>query len=134
MRGSSEKGRALKRIAIAAGMMLVVAAAMAIWQRSAWIKEMETQCESATPLVSAGTVRNDLIRKLGNPSVEYGYADWPVIERNFGSQDAESAKTSDIRRWLQERGRLMVYSRSNSIMFLYLDADGKASHVSCFLQ
>lgn len=84
------------------------------------------------PFVRAAAAKEDVIRQLGNPSVEYDRAEWPVIEKHFGS--AEGKKVQDIRRWLHERGRLMVYSGSNSVMLLYVDPNGKASHASCFLQ
>ncbi len=83
------------------------------------------------PFVRVNAQKQDVVQKLGKPSVEYGRADWPTIEKEFGTVEE---KARDIDQWLREEGRLLVYSRSNSIMFVYFDKESKASHVSCFLQ
>jgi hypothetical protein len=84
-------------------------------------------------LITGAATKPQVVDALGDASVEYTRADWTEIEKHFGATQ-NSEKASDISRWLHERGRLLVYSRSNSIMFLYLSPDGRASHASCFLQ
>jgi hypothetical protein len=79
------------------------------------------------------THREEVVGRLGAPSVEDGFEDLPELEKQFGSAQT-TEKTRDLRQQLQQQERVMIYSRSNSIMFLYLDAKGRASHASCFLQ
>jgi|ERR671922_1349987 hypothetical protein len=124
----------MKRVLMfAVGLMILGIAAVA-WERSRWLREMREQCDAAQPLLSVSANRDDVIRKLGSPSVEYTHRDWSTIERNFGNRDGSTDKIRDIREKLRDDGRMMVYSRSNSIMFMYFDNNGQVGSVSCFLQ
>ena len=123
----------MKRALIALASLTATAAAIVIWERSKWTHERDAQCASASSLIAAGAPRHQIIEVLGNASVEYRRSEWPEIERHFGGAP-ETEKLRDIRHRLDDRGRLLVYSRSNSIMFLYLNAEGRALHASCFLQ
>ena len=84
-------------------------------------------------MITGAATKPLIVDALGDASVEYTRADWADIEKHFGATQ-NSEKARDISRRLHERGRLLVYSRSNSLMFLYVGQDGRASHASCFLQ
>jgi hypothetical protein len=123
----------MKRAAIAVAVLIATAAGLVIWERSKWTQDRDVQCVAARPLIGAAGPRQQVIDVLGKPSIEYGRADWPEIVKQFGSAQ-KGDKLRDINERLSDHGRLLVYSRSNSIMFLYLDAGGRTSHASCFLQ
>jgi hypothetical protein len=123
----------VKSAGILIGVFIATAVGFVIWERSRWTKERGAQCASAQPLISASAPKQRVFEVLGRASLEYGRADWAEIEKHFGSAQ-QGEKVNDISSRLHDRGRLLVYSRSNSIMFLYLDPAGRASHASCFLQ
>ena len=113
--------------------MVAAAVVLILLERSIWTRDRDTQCEAAQPLIAAGVHKQRVLDTIGQASVEYALTDWPEIEKHFGS-DPNRAKMTDIKHRLHERGRLMVYSRSNSIMFVYMSSDGRALHASCFFQ
>jgi hypothetical protein len=113
--------------------VIVGAVGLVTWERSKWLRERDAQCASARALIAAATQKDRVIDTLGKPSTEYGRTDWSEIERHFAGTRQDD-KLADIRERLHHQGRLLVYSRSNSIMFLYLNSQGRASHASCFLQ
>jgi hypothetical protein len=104
-------------------------AALIAWERSKWVHERDAQCASASPLVTKRAMKQDVLIALGPATSEYGFADRSKIAKQFAPQQA-----ADIQQRLNERDRLMVYSQSNSMMFVYLDQDDRAVHASCFLQ
>ena len=111
--------------------ILLAATVIIFWERSQWTRDRDAQCEAVQPLVAAHAQKNDLFKAIGAPTSEEGLADWSRIEKAFGGNNS---KIADIKQHLREGGRLLIYSRSNSIMFVYLDSDGRAVHASCFLQ
>jgi hypothetical protein len=129
----ASKTRLAVQVAIGVALCVVTASALIMWERSGWIADMNAQCASAMPLVRNSAARDDVARTLGGQYIEYASEDLPKLQKQFGSaQNGE--KIADITRWLEHDGHLWVYSKSRSIMFLYLSSAGTATHVSCFLQ
>ena len=111
----------MKRAAIAGAVLLAITILLVTWERSKWIQQRNAQCDSAAPLIRDTASRQQITDALGKPSSEYGREDWPDIERHFSTAQ-QGDKLRDISQRLHDRGRLLVYSRSNSIMFLYANA------------
>jgi hypothetical protein len=122
----------VKIVTILIAVLIVAAAGFVVWQRKSWTQDRDAQCAAARPLTAAMASRSQVIGTLGEPSSEYGRADWAALEKHFGR--SQEPKLADIRERLPEGGRLLVYSRSHSIMFLYMDGSERALHATCFLQ
>jgi len=120
----------MKTVVICSAVIITAVVSMIAWERSTWTRERDAQCKAVEPLVTARATRQQILDAIGQ-AAEFELTDWSRIEEQFGGT---ATKMTDIKQRLRERGRLMVYSQSNSIMFIYLDSDGRALHASCFLQ
>jgi hypothetical protein len=104
--------------------------AIAFGYRWQWLSEARAQCSAAEPLIAVRASEEQIVRSIGKPSgAALSRGDWGEIHREFAGP-----KEADIQERLPQGGSVLVYSKSNSIMFVYLDADGKARDVRCFLQ
>jgi len=104
---------------------------VALWYRHAWLQEMHAQCASATPFVDRHAEREQVIGTLGEPSSEHSASDLAWLTRAFGEG---SPKTAALQANLRGATALLLYSRSNSVMFVYLDGEKRAIKAECFLQ
>jgi hypothetical protein len=112
---------------------LALVVGSAYWYRAKWLSEAETLCRGADELVESRASRQKVVAELGVPSTEFGPQDWSSIERAFGSASG-GAKVADVKKRLEPSGRLLVYSTSNAVMFVYLNGNQQITHASCFLQ
>jgi hypothetical protein len=120
----------MRTFVIFGAVLLAAVIVLAVSQRLKWARDRDAQCETARPLIAAGAPRDQVVDTIGS-AAEFTLADWSEIERQFGGH---AKAMTDIRQRLQERGRVIVYGQSNSIMFVYFNSEGRASHASCFLQ
>ena len=119
----------MKKAAWALLIAVLALLAIALGYRHQWQREARAQCNAVQPLVAATATKEQIERSIGTPTVAYGREDSVEIHRHFGGP-----KEADIQAKLPEGGRVLVYSKSNSIMFVYIGADGKARDLRCFLQ
>ena len=104
---------------------------VAMLEGARWRREANAQCQDAKPLVAAHAGLSELRRIGRGPSTESSFEESGNLVRQFG---AESDKAGSIGRNLRQGQRVLVYSESNSVMLVYLDAEGKAFRAECFLQ
>lgn len=129
MRTTTKGGQAMKKAACGFLITVLLLLVIALSYRHQWNREARAQCDAAQPLVAATATREQVERSIGAPTVAYGREDLTEIHRHFAGP-----KEADIQAKLPEGGRVLVYSKSNSIMFVYLTSDGKACDMRCFLQ
>ena len=111
--------------------LLTGVAAVAVRERWRWLGEPDAQCEAARPLVQERASRDAILHGIEGLSGEYGSADARWLITQFGER---SDKGRDIASNLTGSNRLLLYSRSNSVMFVYLDDHSRAIRAQCFLQ
>ena len=111
------------------GVVLLIG--VALWYRHGWLQEMHGQCASAAPSVDRHAQREQVIGALGEPSSEHDASDLTGLSHAFGET---SPKAAALRMNLRGATTLLLYSRSNSVMFVYLDGAGSATKAECFLQ
>jgi hypothetical protein len=69
-------------------------------------------------------------RLLGQ-TAEHSASELASLEHAFGRA---SSKTASLRRQLEGSDTVLIYSESNSIMFVFLDRGVSARSAECFLQ
>lgn len=112
---------------------LALVSTVLIWgfvERSRWVREMNAQCNAARPLVSRQATKDEVLRELGQ-TVERTKSELPALERVFAGTPP---KLASIRQGLQGSGTVLIYSRSSSIMLVFLDPSARAVKAECFLQ
>ena len=119
----------MQRTPAVTGILLVLLGYM-VFERQRWLREARTQCAAAEPLVGRRAARADVILALG-PAREYQAADLAELLEEFART---SPKGEDLASDLSTGSTLLLYSGSNSLMFLYLDDQHRASLAHCFLQ
>ena len=110
---------------------LLVLVGVAAWHRQEWRQEMHAQCAAASPLVNRHAQREDVIDILGRPSSEHAASELADLAHAFGE---DSPKAAALRANLRGSNTLLLYSRSNSVMFVYLGGDKRTIGAECFLQ
>jgi hypothetical protein len=126
-----EHARDLRRVAgwaAIAGLGLLMFAWL---ERRGWVREMEAQCKSMQPLLARGAGRDEVVGSIGAPSSDNGAGDLAWLTEQF---ESTRPKLASIERNVHGSTRVLIYSRSNSIMFVYVDGTAKAVGAECFLQ
>jgi hypothetical protein len=111
--------------------LLTAIAAFGVHERRRWLRDADALCEAAAPLVQNRAPREAILYTIGSPSGEYGSAKVTSLIDKFG---VSSEKGRDLASNLKAQSRLLLYSRSNSVMFVYVDGQSHAVRAQCFLQ
>ena len=111
--------------------LLAGIAAVGVYERESWLRQVRAQCQAAAPLVQQHAPRQTILNVLGAEAGEYDPAQAAWLIAQFG---ASSPKGRDLAASLTGSSRVLVYSQSNSVMFVYLDAQLRATRAQCFLQ
>jgi hypothetical protein len=119
-----------KAILVLSGIVLLGAGIVA-WERQTWLQDMSKQCASAQPLVQRRASREQVLQAIGRPSSEHSVSDLPPLLRRF---DSTPPKRENLEQNLRGSNTLLLYSESNSMMFVYLDGQAQAIQAACFLQ
>jgi len=119
-----------KWIIFGIGALAAVVGLVSLAERSQWIRERDALCASAKPLVEHRAPKDDVFRRLGQTD-EYGAPELGPLERAFGSG---SPKAKTLRSHVHDPDTVLVYSQSNSIMFVFMERGVSARSAECFLQ
>jgi hypothetical protein len=120
------------RAAFVTGTAIILSAgAFAAWEALRWRRERDAQCNSAMPLVQSHARLSELRALRERPPSEYRSEDATHLLRIFSES---SDKGLSILTHLRDGNGVLVFSESNSIMFIYTDGEGKAFRAECFLQ
>jgi hypothetical protein len=112
------------------GVLVATVGLVGLVERSRWIREKDALCAGAKPLVDRRAPKDDVFRLLGQTD-EHRASELASLEAAF---DRASPKAESLRHQLQGSDTVLVYSQSNSIMFVFLDRGVTARSAECFLQ
>ena len=124
--------RAVKAAITLAGIVLTISFAVAYWQAASSRRVREAQCAAARPLVAEGKGRDAFQRLRERPPSEYSARDAEQLARTVAGGSDHTAR--NIREHLRGRNSVLVFSESDSIMFVYFDERGRAFRADCFLR
>ena len=119
-----------KWIIFGVGALVAAVGLLSLAERSRWIRERDALCASAKPLVDRRAPKDDVFRLLGQTN-EYRASELESLESAF---ERGSPKANRLRSQLQGADSVLVYSQSNSVMFVFLDRGASARSAECFLQ
>ena len=128
MRISSDKVWAIAIAAVTVVLVLVVYS-----ERGKWESARQALCKTAEPAVKDRATRQQVLERVGPATVEYTSGDLAALEQDFGPA-AQTDKVRDANAWLAKGGRVLVYSRNDAVMFIYVNAEDRAQEAKCYLQ